>query len=1176
MLNQTMLPARMALIVAVLAILASPLVPPPAFADSQARPDLVVANARVDDDPFPAEFTVGDRVTIRASVTNVGGGPAGRSRLAYHIGNYSPGRLFDTDSVRSLNSGRDDDEAAKYTFTEDDVGTQYFKLVADHDSEVDEESESNNTTLIGPFTVMPERHNRAHSESGYEWSWSLSDSRIDVGDSVYLKVRVYDVAGRFDHGGVSVSFPDLTSRTGGSSEHVSSRGDVTVGSTSGGVADVDFFERGDEVYSSRDRRIDARHLLVESHNSSWDSSSDRTLGLWITPKRSGRFDIHVRTWLCRDGWTDCDRHPTRPDTEDQQGWGAELLTIDVSTAGGPDLVVQNATVDDDPSPSEFTVGDTVTIRASVTNIGGGPAGRSRLGYEVGDSSSGRLVDTDSVGSLDPGGDDDESATYTFTEADVGSSYFRLVADHDSEVDEQDESNNTTFIGPFTVISEQRDRTGSVDTVSISCSPVAVEAGEIVTCHPDPGGNADIEYTWGAVGGTPEVGHGEAFSTSWFTSGRKTLILDACIADVCVSHTRVVAVDEASVKSPPRINDLGCSPSAVDEAEYVVCRPDFSAGGPVRYTWRAAGGTPSAGDSRSFRTRWASAGSQSITLKICNGHEDCVIEEQNISVGQSAGTDGSGQPESRRLTAHVEIEHSWVGDLEIWVGAGPDDDPLWVRPLRVRSSDNSSDNTEGFRGDFDLGYVRHTLLADNVSWWLKVTDHADGDFGSIARFAIGGDGLSWEASDLPLSISDHETSYAYTSNSPWLRTVLVVNVDKNEDPLVYLVTIPARHLVANAQISGEVLLQVAPVAAVSLGAAAVSAITCKLCGAGIAAAVAGAPIVGVGAVPGGAVAAVSCTVCAAGIVVFLLSLDELGDFIEAVIEAGIYLKNEGLEDYFLYVDGGDEEAKERLVNALSTELSAAVAVVSAAVGGKAGARIVGKGHAARFNVPRSIRNQRENVRLRNAARDELKQRYHFKDKAIDAIEAKCNRKGINLAKFEEAMNSLDEAKPGGWSILKSRLRGDTKGLMSNVFVAGPLIKSGRRIALEVETRGQRRIDIVEFGKGTGWSLKNAKVAKEVKQPQDKLTWTKLKRFIRESSGSDTAFRDLTAMGWSQIRRQLVVDARFATIVDKAGMLRYLDEYWSTIGSNLEDVIIYFPDEVRVSTRLPTRPSVVSLE
>ena len=298
--------------------------------------------------------------------------------------------------------------------------------------------------------------------SGYEWSWSFSDTRIALGDSVYLKVRIHDVTGRFDHGGVSVSFPDLTSRTGDSSEHSSANGDVTVGSNSGGVADVTFHERDDEVYSSRDRRIAAKHLLVESHNSSWDSSSDRTVGLWITPKRSGSFDIYLRTWLCREGWSDCDRQPTRPDTEDQQGWGVKLLTIDVSEAASaqPDLVVENASVDDDPSPSEFTVGERVTIRASVTNSGGGSAGRSRLAYQIGDSSSGRLFDTDRVASLDPGRDDDEAAKYTFTEGDVGSSYFRLVADHDSEVDEENESNNAVLIGPFTVSPEPRDRTRS--------------------------------------------------------------------------------------------------------------------------------------------------------------------------------------------------------------------------------------------------------------------------------------------------------------------------------------------------------------------------------------------------------------------------------------------------------------------------------------------------------------------------------------------------------------------------------------------------------------------------------------------------------------------------------------------------------------------------------------------
>ena len=1046
--------------------------------------------------------------------------------------------------------------------------------------------------LAAPLLPPAFADHQAPLHSGYEWSWSFSDTRIALGDSVYLKVRIHDVTGRFDHGGVSVSFPELTSRTSDSSEHSSANGDVTVGSTSGGVADVTFHERDDEVYSSRDRRIAAKHLLVESHNSSWDSSSDRTVGLWITPKRSGSFDIYLRTWLCREGWSNCDRQPTRPDTEDQQGWGVKLLTIDASEAASaqPDLVVENASVDDDPSPSEFIVGERVTIRASVTNSGGGSAGRSRLAYQIGDSSSGRLFDTDRVASLDPGRDDDEAAKYTFTEGDVGSSYFMLVADHDSEVDEENESNNAVLIGPFTVSPELRDHTPSVGIVGISCTPAEVEAGETVRCHPDHTGNADIEYTWRAEGGTPEVGNGEAFSTSWFTSGRKTLILEACIRDDCVTHSQPIDVAEASATSPPRINYLGCSPTEVDEAEYVVCHPDFSAGGPARYIWRAVGGSPSAGDSRSFRTKWASTGLQSISLLVCNRNKECDTDEQNIAVGQLAGfagtdgspSDGSAAPENRRLTAHVEIEHSRVGDLEIWVGAGPADDPLWVSPLRIRNSDNSSDNSEGFGGDFHLGTVRQSLLADNVSWWLRVTDDADNDIGSISRFAISGGGVFREAHDLPLSISDHTTSYAYTSNTPWLRTVLFVNVEKNEDPQVYLVMIPARHLVASAQITSEVLVGVAPVAAVSLGSAAVSMIACKACGGGIAAAAAGAPIAGVGMVPGAVVAGVTCTVCAAGIVVFVLSLDELGGFIEALIEANIYLKNEGLEDYFLYVDGGDEEAKERVVNALSTELSAAVVIVAAAVGGKAGARIFGKGHVERFNVPRSIRKQREAVRHYNAAREELKQKYHFKDEAIDAIAAKCTGRRMNLARFKDAMNRLDEAaengqlEPNGWDALRSALKGDTKGLMSNVFLAERLIKSGRRIALEVKTGGERRIDIVEFGKGTGWGFKNAKVAKEIIQPQDKLTWKKLRRYIDEHSGSDTTFGDLGNMGGAHIRRQLVIDARFATIVEKANLIRSLQGYWSRVGDRLEDVIIYFPDEVHVSTRLSSRPSVVPLD
>ena len=271
------------------------------------------------------------------------------------------------------------------------------------------------------------------STSDYRWNWSLSDNKIELGDSVLLNVRVYDVTGRFDHGGVSVSFPSLTSRTGSDTEHISPEGDVAVGSTSGGVSEVTFFERGDEIFSASDRRMDAEHLLVESHNPSWSSSSDRTVRLWITPRQTGRFEVLMRTWLCRNDWSDCLRGPSNPDTEDQQDYGVRRLTIDVGAAAKPDLTFDgDPTVNDDPSPSEFTVGDTVTIRANVTNIGSGSAGSSELAYHIGRSSPDRLFDTNRVRSLNSNESDRESVTYTFTNNDIGIQYFRLVTDHDSE------------------------------------------------------------------------------------------------------------------------------------------------------------------------------------------------------------------------------------------------------------------------------------------------------------------------------------------------------------------------------------------------------------------------------------------------------------------------------------------------------------------------------------------------------------------------------------------------------------------------------------------------------------------------------------------------------------------------------------------------------------------------
>ena len=391
----------------------------------------------------------------------------------------------------------------------------------------------------------------AQSSSGYNWNWSLSDSRIELGDSVSLEVRVYNITGGFDHGGVSISFPSLTSRTGHSSEHRSTQGDVTRGRASGGVDDIAFYERGDGVFSSSGARESAEHLLVESHNSSWSQSSDRTVRLWITPNQTGRFEIRVRTWFCEDGWNDCVRGPSNPDTNDQQGWGVKRLTIDVSagTSGEPDLDIEDSpTVDDDPSPSEFTVGDTVTLRVSVRNIGSAPAGITRLAYFIG-RTSGHRFDTDSVGSLDPDEYDRESARYTFTDDDVGTQYFVLEADHDHEVEEPDEINNTAVIGPFEVVSEQPSNVATIvhppSIISVGCSPIAVETGQTVSCRPNLGGGSPSHYLWAALGGHPEGARSTTFSTSWTTPGNRRILLEVCNDGGCVMGEQDILAVEPS-------------------------------------------------------------------------------------------------------------------------------------------------------------------------------------------------------------------------------------------------------------------------------------------------------------------------------------------------------------------------------------------------------------------------------------------------------------------------------------------------------------------------------------------------------------------------------------------------------------------------------------------------------
>ena len=170
----------------------------------------------------------------------------------------------------------------------------------------------------------------------------LSDEEIPdsiaLGESVDLEFQIALLSGTGGHGGISVSFPDLTARGGNSSSYDSVQGTVTTISYTNGSSHVAYFDEGDQIFKGNDaNRSSAEYLLVESDDDDWPSRSGsdyvwRTLKLRVTPKEPGAFRIYYRYWLCGSGYEDCDRRP-RPehsDQEDQQRWSVYEDTVEVS------------------------------------------------------------------------------------------------------------------------------------------------------------------------------------------------------------------------------------------------------------------------------------------------------------------------------------------------------------------------------------------------------------------------------------------------------------------------------------------------------------------------------------------------------------------------------------------------------------------------------------------------------------------------------------------------------------------------------------------------------------------------------------------------------------------------------------------------------------------------------
>ena len=175
----------------------------------------------------------------------------------------------------------------------------------------------------------------------YDTGSNISPPSVRVGEPVSLSFRTSGLNGVADHGGVTVSFPDLmdVGTTSADHEYVSDKASVSTVSYTTGKSNVTYHRTGASVQTAGGTPGTANYLLVESDDSSWPSGADRTLELELTPWEPGTFRVQYRYWLCLAGYDDCRRKP-ESGGPDQQGWQVLVLEITVNAVPDRDELVE--------------------------------------------------------------------------------------------------------------------------------------------------------------------------------------------------------------------------------------------------------------------------------------------------------------------------------------------------------------------------------------------------------------------------------------------------------------------------------------------------------------------------------------------------------------------------------------------------------------------------------------------------------------------------------------------------------------------------------------------------------------------------------------------------------------------------------------------------------------------
>lgn len=183
-------------------------------------------------------------------------------------------------------------------------------------------------------------------------SSSVSQTQVLAGDAVTVTASARNTGGRAHEGGISMSFPGVTT-AGGTGATVS-------GSSS--ALTVATFDRG-ATLSGRTGSITADHVLVEGTAQNWAKNASESMSARVTYYTPGTYEIRIRCWMATRDYGYVSDDPTSGDLQDQQGYYVERHFVHVLPKPIPGAITSRV------SASVVELGDSFSITATVPNDG---------------------------------------------------------------------------------------------------------------------------------------------------------------------------------------------------------------------------------------------------------------------------------------------------------------------------------------------------------------------------------------------------------------------------------------------------------------------------------------------------------------------------------------------------------------------------------------------------------------------------------------------------------------------------------------------------------------------------------------------------------------------------------------------------------------------------------------